>query len=166
MWSITTPVDTYSCRGRILANPLCGHMMNCRVTTSQLTPSCNSHQFHYNHICLPCAICFHAWVNCEEERQRHSKQVNYTPQDSSFIAYLNHLITRWKGKARQTNQLHPGQLFLFKETKKSCLGGIRTHDTLQFRRALYQLSHQGNSAGKGSNLQHNTSQHSILSLSM
>ena len=58
---------------------------------------------------------------------------------------------------------------------RAALGGIRTHDTLQSRLALYQLSYQGNSAGRGSNLQHNTTQckpqttvlwHSILSLSM
>ena len=57
-----------------------------------------------------------------------------------------------QGKARQTSQLHPGQL------RRAALGGIRTHDTLQSRRALYQLSYQGNSAGRGSNLQHNTTQ--------
>ena len=35
----------------------------------------------------------------------------------------------------------------------------RTRDTLQSRRALYyQLSYQGNSAGRGSNHQHNTTQ--------
>ena len=28
--------------------------------------------------------------------------------------------TRYRGKAKQTSQLHPGQLFLFKEKKKSC----------------------------------------------
>ena len=32
------------------------------------------------------------------------------------------------------------------------------YDTLQSRRALYQLSYQGNSAGRGSNLLHNTRQ--------
>ena len=70
----------------------------------------------------------------------------------------------------QIDYIHPGQLFF--------LGGIRTHDTLQClqsRRALYQLSYQGNSAGGGSNLQHNTTRgkpqttvlwRSILSLSM
>ena len=36
----------------------------------------------------------------------------------------------------------------------AALGGIRTHDTLQSRQALYQLSYQGNSAGRGSNLRH------------
>ena len=43
-------------------------------------------------------------------------------------------------------------------TPRTALGGIRTHDTLQSRRALYQLSYQGNSVGRGSNLQHNTTQ--------
>ena len=36
--------------------------------------------------------------------------------------------------------------------------GPRTHGTLLFRRALYQLSYQGNSAGRGSNPLHNTKQ--------
>ena len=35
--------------------------------------------------------------------------------------------------------------FLFKE--KTALSGIQTHDTPRSRRALYQLSYQGNSAG-------------------
>ena len=54
----------------------------------------------------------------------------------------------------QTSQLHPGQLF---ENRRAALGGIRTHDILQSTRALYQLSYQSNSAGRGSN--HNTTQH-------
>ena len=77
------------------------------------------------------------------------------------------------GKANKST-IHPGEL---KEKKSSCpgwdsnprhscslfsrgaaLGGIRTHDTLQSRRALYQLSYQGNSAVRGSNVQHNTTQ--------
>ena len=37
----------------------------------------------------------------------------------------------------QTSQLHPGQL----KKRRAALGGIRTHDTLQSRRALYQLSY-------------------------
>ena len=80
------------------------------------------------------------------EVERQGKQVNYT-QDSSFFS---------------------------KKRRTAALGGIRTHDTLQSRRALYQLSYQGNSAGRGSNLQNNTTQgkpqttlwHSKLSLSM
>ena len=82
------------------------------------------------------------------EVERQGKQVNYT-QDSSFFS---------------------------KKRRRAGLDGIRTHDTLQSRRALYQLSYQGNSAGRGSNLQHNTRQtsnhcaiyiwHSKLSLSM
>ena len=47
--------------------------------------------------------------NYEVERQGHNKQVNYT-QDSSFF-----------------------------QAKKNCPGEIRTHDTLQSRRVLYQL---------------------------
>ena len=54
---------------------------------------------------------------------------------------LNKLVTRQKGKAKQTSQLHPGQLFLFKKRRRAALGGIRTHDT---RRVLNQLSYQGN----------------------
>ena len=76
-----------------------------------------------------------------------------------------------QGKARQTSQLHPGQLFLFKEKRRVALG----FEPTTLRQGLYQLSYQGNSAGRGSNLQHNTTQgkpqttvlwHSILSLSM
>ena len=63
-----------------------------------------------------------------------------------------------KAKSQQANQLHPGQLFVSKEKRRAVLGGILTYDTLQSRRALCQLSYQGNSAGRGSNLQHNTTQ--------
>ena len=49
-----------------------------------------------------------------------------------------------QGKARQTSQLHPGQKKVgFKPTTLCSL-------------ALYQLSYQGNSAGRGSNLRRNT----------
>ena len=40
-------------------------------------------------------------------------------------------------------------------TPRIVLGGIRTHDTLQSRQVLYQLRYKGNSADRGSNLQHN-----------
>ena len=64
--------------------------------------------------------------------------------------------TRYKGKkAQQTGKLHLRQLFFSKE-RRAALDGIRTHDSLKSRRALYQLSYQGNSAGRGSNLQQNT----------
>ena len=59
---------------------------------------------------------------------RQGKQVNFT-QDSSFFS---------------------------KKRRRAALCGIRTHGTLLSRCALYQLSYQGNSAGRGSNLQHNT----------
>ena len=36
--------------------------------------------------------------------------------------------------------------------------GKTNHGTLLSRRAFYQLSYQGNSAGRGWNLQHNTTQ--------
>ena len=62
----------------------------------------------------------------------------------------NNAVARHKEK--QTSHLHPGQLFFPRDAP----GWIRTHDTLLSRRALYQLSYQGNSAGRGSNLQHNT----------
>ena len=52
-------------------------------------------------------------------------------------------------KASNAQQTCQGQFF----PRKNALGGIRTQDTLQSRRALYQLSYQGNSAGRGSNLQ-------------
>ena len=56
----------------------------------------------------------------------------------------------------------------FSEDKRSY---PQTHDTPLSRRVLYQLSYQGNSAGRGSNLQHKTMHttvlwHSILSLCM
>ena len=45
------------------------------------------------------------------------------------------------------------------KTKQLTLGKERGEDdTLLSRRALYQLSYQGNSAGRGSNLQHKTMQ--------
>ena len=44
-------------------------------------------------------------------------------------------------KAKQTSQLHLGQLFFSKEKGRAALGGIRTHDTLQSRRVFYQLIH-------------------------
>ena len=47
------------------------------------------------------------------ERQRHNKQINY---------------------------IRPGQLVLSKGKKRAVLGGIRTHNTLQSRRALNQLN--------------------------
>ena len=61
-------------------------------------------------------------------------------------------------KAQQTNQLHQAQLFFFKEKEIAALGGIKTHATLQSRQVLYQLSYQGNSAGRGSNLHHTYAQ--------
>ena len=36
-----------------------------------------------------------------------------------------------------------------RKKERAGLGGIRTHDTPHARRALYQLSYQGNSAGRG-----------------
>ena len=58
----------------------------------------------------------------EVERQKQSKQVNYT-QDSSFS----------------------------KEKGRAVLGWILTHDTLPSRLALYQVSqYQSNAAGRGS----------------
>ena len=49
-----------------------------------------------------------------------------------------------RGNKAKANQLHPGHSF----QKRAALGGIRTHDTLQSRRAFYHLSYQGNSAGR------------------
>ena len=71
----------------------------------------------------------HVNIN-EVTRQRQIKQLNCT-QDNSFFP---------------------------EKGKRAALGGIRTHDTLLSGRALYQLSYQGNSAGRGSNLQHKTLQ--------
>ena len=56
------------------------------------------------------------------------------------VTVLN-ILRMWKlrgrkaKKAQQTNQLHPGQLFFSKE-RRAALGGIRTHGTLQSRRAI------------------------------
>ena len=60
-----------------------------------------------------------------------------------------------RSKTQQTNKLHPGQFFF----SRDALGGIQTHDTPASMRALYQLSYQGNPAGRGfkSTTQHNTS---------
>ena len=55
-------------------------------------------------------------------------------------------VTQYKyihDKPAKAKDIHPGQLSLF--SKK--ISGIRTHDTLRSRRALYQLSYQGSSAG-------------------
>ena len=49
-------------------------------------------------------------------------------------------------KSKQGKYIHPEQLSLFFK-EKTALGGIRTHDTPRSRRALYQLSYQGSSAG-------------------
>ena len=43
-------------------------------------------------------------------------------------------------------------LFFPEEKKKSCSGGIRTRDILRARQTLYQLSHQGSSAGQAESL--------------
>ena len=59
-----------------------------------------------------------------------------------------------KAKAQQTNQLHRGPLF--SQGKKMSCPRWDSNDTVGSRRALYQQSYQGNSAGRGSNLQHNT----------
>ena len=59
-------------------------------------------------------------------------------QQSLWYTYMCDVRGR-KVKARQTSQLHPRQLFL---KTKAALGWIRTHETLQSRRALsLSLSH-------------------------
>ena len=72
---------------------------------------------------------------------------------------------RSKAKANRST-VHPGKLFLFKEKVRAALGGIQTHDTVQSRRALYiptELHVPGQlTAGRDSNLQHNTTQRQTL----
>ena len=57
--------------------------------------------------------------------------------------------TRSKGKGTTYKSTTPKTISR-KEEERASLGGIRTrtHDTLQSRRAFYQLSYQGNSAGR------------------
>ena len=78
------------------------------------------------------------------------------------------------GKGTTNNSTTPRTAF-FPNKKGAAPGEIRTDDILQSRRALHQLSYKRNSAGRGSNLQHNTTKgkpqttvlwQSILSLSM
>ena len=52
-----------------------------------------------------------------------------------------------KAKAQQTNNYTQDSYFL---PRKAAIGRIWTQDTLQSRQVLYQLSYQGNSAGRGS----------------
>ena len=51
----------------------------------------------------------------------------------------NLIIDLVQGKTDNANVLFP--------TKKSCLGGIQTHDILLTRQTLYQPSYRGSSAG-------------------
>ena len=73
----------------------------------------------------------------------------------------NYEIQEGKGHSKQVKlyMYAKASSFSFSNEKvRTALVGIRTHDTLQSRRALYQLSYQSNSAGRGSNLQHYTTQ--------
>ena len=73
----------------------------------------------------------------------------------------NYEIQEGKGHSKQDKlyMYAKASSFSFSNEKvRTALVGIRTHDTLQSRRALYQLSYQSNSAGRGSNLQHYTTQ--------
>ena len=63
--------------------------------------------------------------NYEVERQRHKKNKSTTPRAALLFSRKN--------------------FFLSKEKQELC--GIRT--TLQYRQVLYQLNHNGNSAGRG-----------------
>ena len=54
-------------------------------------------------------------------------------------------------KANQTLNCTQDNSFFQRKEKIAALGRIRTHNTLLSRRPLYQLSYQGNSAGRGSN---------------
>ena len=53
------------------------------------------------------------------------------------------------GKAKKVNYTQDSSFFS-KKRRRAALGGIRTHNTLQSRQALYQLSYKRNSAGRGS----------------
>ena len=79
------------------------------------------------------------------------------PKINMMYVSLNAVLGQ---KANQTTPLQPGQLFPEKGKKSCPRWGFKptTLCALASRRALYQLSYQDSSAGRGSNLQHNTIQ--------
>ena len=64
----------------------------------------------------------------------------------TYILYMYMIERQGKG-----SQLHPKTDFFF-QRKKCCLSGTRTHDILHTMQMLYQLSHQGSSAGQAESL--------------
>ena len=50
-------------------------------------------------------------------------------------------------KSKQGNATNMNISFSMENEKKSCSGGIQTHDILLTRQMLYQLSYHGSSAG-------------------
>ena len=65
------------------------------------------------------------------------------------------ITQREVSRQRKSNNSTTPQL---RKEKRAALGEIQIHGTLLSRQALYQLSYQGNSAGRGSNLQHSATQ--------
>ena len=60
-------------------------------------------------------------------------------------AYACELLDLHKSKQGNTTNLNIS--FSMENEKKSCSGGIRTHDIMLTRQMLYQLSYRGRSAG-------------------
>ena len=60
-------------------------------------------------------------------------------------------IISYRDKANASNDTRI-QLFFSKRKRTAASGGIRTHDILRSRQTLYQLSHQGSSAGQAKSL--------------
>ena len=123
-----------------------------------------------------CLVCTHRASVTVEKPPKIAEYFQYglscSVQCEFLHVYVNKLSLGRQGKGKQ---IHYAQDSSAKIRAALGQGGIGTHDTLQSKRVLYQLSYQGNSAGRGSNLQHNTRQgkpqttvlwHSILSLSM
>ena len=95
-------------------------------------------------------------VNTSQKINRYCSFVsNFLPHMYNYTLYTVPLYMLYIARKRQSKQANYIHVFLKKESYTT-LGGIRTHDALQSRRALYQLSYQGKSAGrtytKGSSL--------------
>ena len=125
-----------------------------------------------------CLVCTHRASVTVEKPPKIAEYFQYglscSVQCEFLHVYVNKLSLGRQGKGKQIHYAQDSSAKI-RAALGQGQGGIRTHDTLQSKRVLYQLSYQGNSAGRGSNLQHNTRQgkpqttvlwHSILSLSM
>ena len=79
---------------------------------------------------------------------------NRVPADgvciTESICFSSYTLSYWRFSQRCMSQQLGNEVERQGKANKSY--GIRTHDTLQSRRALYQLSYQGNSAGRGTHV--------------